>query len=292
VVLEPLAAGGIPAASVVGEPPQARVAWVDPDSGEIIARVACPPGHPSRWRPLVATEVTLVNVDGPLDRVLVVRLAADAEAVAPILALEHDPAPVRADPAGLALVRLPLGVALIGADAIGPTGEPIGRLDVAGITHLETRGAAVSGRLGMGHGMGAGIGHGHWASDLADATFEAGYDLRLPLWLPAELEMGRPRIEPDLAYHAAPPAVIVAWSDPQSSRRVLVRQTPAPLASPDPGGRGARSVQVGDSQGVLRGRGFVTLVWETGDRAFGIQIRAMEDAEDIALRVARSIPTG
>jgi hypothetical protein len=290
VVLEPLAGTGIVAASLAGDPAHARVAWVDGETGKIIARVACPPGRPSRWRPLVATEVTLLDADGPIDRVLVARLAGEATAVAPILALEEDPPSVAADPAGLVLVRMPIGVALIAADAIGPNGEPIGRIDVAGISHLETRGAAVSGRLGMGHGMGAGIGHGHWARDLDDAAFEAGYTPRLPDWVPPGLEQGRPRIEPDLAYPAAPPAVIVAWTDPQTSRRVLVRQTPAPLASPDPGGGGARTVRIGDVEGVMRGRGFATLVWETDDRAFGVQVRGMEGGEAVALRVARAIP--
>ena len=290
VALEPLSGTGIAAASLAGDPPHARIAWVDAETGKIVARVACPPGRPSRWRPVVATEVTLLDVDGPLDRVLVVRLSGEAIAVTPILALEDNPPPVAADPAGLVLVRLPIGVALIGADAIGPNGEPIGRIDVAGISHLETRGAAVSGRLGMGHGMGAGIGHGHWARDLDDAAFEAGYTPRLPAWVPSGLQQGRPRIEPDLAYPAAPPAVIVAWSDPHSSRRVLVRQTPAPLASPDPGGAGARTVRIGDLEGVMRGRGFATLVWETDDRAFGVQVRAMEGGEAVALRVARAIP--
>jgi hypothetical protein len=70
---------------------------------------------------------------------------------------------------------------------------------------------------------------------------------------------------------------------------VLLRQAPAPLASPDSGGSGARAVEVGDVAGVLRGRGMATLVWETPERAFGLQLRGIDDGEGLALRVARSI---
>ena len=40
---------------------------------------------------------------------------------------------------------------------------------------------------------------------------------------------------------------------------------------------------------MLRTRGLVTLIWETPDRAFGLQVRGVPDGEDVALRVARSI---
>jgi hypothetical protein len=48
-------------------------------------------------------------------------------------------------------------------------------------------------------------------------------------------------------------------------------------------------VKVGAATGVLRGRGLVTLVWETPERAFGLQVRGMPGAEEVALRVARSV---
>jgi hypothetical protein len=96
------------------------------------------------------------------------------------------------------------------------------------------------------------------------------------------------RVEPDIAYPAAPPALIVAWTGAETAR-VLVRQAPAPLASPDTGGRGAREVAIGDAVGVMRGRRLATLVWETPERAFGVQVRGMPDGEATALRVARSI---
>ena len=64
---------------------------------------------------------------------------------------------------------------------------------------------------------------------------------------------------------------------------------PAPLASPDTGGRDARVVEVGGAPGVLRVRGLVTLVWETPERAFGLQVRGAGLGEETALRVARSI---
>ena len=41
--------------------------------------------------------------------------------------------------------------------------------------------------------------------------------------------------------------------------------------------------------GVLRGRRLVTLVWETPERAFGLQVRGASLGEGTALRVARSI---
>ena len=86
----------IVAASVAGDPPAARVAWVDRD-GRVIARVACPPGRPSRWRPVVAAAVALDVPGLPADRVLVARLAPEAAAVRPVLASEDEP---RATPVG------------------------------------------------------------------------------------------------------------------------------------------------------------------------------------------------
>ena len=46
---------------------------------------------------------------------------------------------------------------------------------------------------------------------------------------------------------------------------------------------------MGDAVGMLRSRGLVTLVWETPDRAFGLQVRGIPDGDEVALRVARSI---
>jgi hypothetical protein len=136
--------------------------------------------------------------------------------------------------------------------------------------------------------MAAGIGAGRWVADLDEAAFEAGAAPWLPAWLPDGLVRGRPRIEPDAAYPAAPPAVVIAWNGPGEAR-ALLRQTLAPLASPDPGGRGAREVEIGSVIGVLRGRWMPTLVWETPERAFGLQVRRIPDAEAVALRIARSV---
>lgn len=279
---------GVPlvAASVAGEPPRARIAWVR-DDGAVAARVACPPGRPSRWRPVVATVVG-VSVPGLEDRVLVARVAPGVAAVRPVLAGEG-PAPVApVGDQGLALARLPAEVAVMAVEALDASGEPVGRLDRPGLSELLSDGTSVSGRLGATHGMGAGIGGGRWAPGLAEAAFEAGYDPWLPAWVPAGLERGRPRVEPDISYPAAPPAVIVTWTDPAGAR-VLLRQAPAPLASPDTGGRGAREVDVEGVVGVLRGRGLVTLVWEGPERAFGLQVRGVADGEEVALRVARSV---
>lgn len=279
--------GALVAGSVAGDPPRARIAWVEP-AGRVLARVACPPGRPSRWRPVVAAAVTVEMGDVPRDRVLVARLAPEAAALRPILASEEELAPVAAGPGGLVLARLPGEAAVIGVDALDGHGEPIGRLARAGISDLRADGSAISGRIGATHGMAAGIGGGRWAAGLAEAAFEVGYAPWLPAWLPPGLTRGLPRVEPDVAYPAAPPALVIAWTG-EDGRRVLLRQAPAPLASPDSGGSGARPVEVGDAAGVLRGRGMVTLVWETPERAFGLQLRGIDDGEGLALRVARSI---
>jgi len=276
----------IVAASVAGEPPAARVAWLTPE-GEVIARVACPPGRPSRWRPVVAAAVSL-EVPPHADRVLVARLAAEAATAQPLLASDEPAAAVPAGGEGLALARIPAEVAIIAVDAIDASGEPIGRLARPGISELRFDGSSVSGRLGATHGMGAGIGSGRWAAGLAEAAFEAGYEAWLPAWVPEGFARGRPRVEPDVAYPAAPPAIVIAWTGPDGAR-VLLRQAPAPLASPETGGRGARRVAVGPVEGVLRGPRLVTLVWELPDRAFGLQARGMAGAEEVALRVARSV---
>jgi hypothetical protein len=136
--------------------------------------------------------------------------------------------------------------------------------------------------------MAAGIGAGRWAADLDEAAFEAGYEPWLPAWLPGGLTRGLPRLEPDGAYPSAPPAVIIAWSGADDAR-VLLRQAPAPLATPELGGHGARPVAIGPAAGFLRGRWLPTLVWETPERAFGLQVRRLGDPETVILRVARSI---
>ena len=277
----------IVAASVTGDPPRVRVAWVARD-GAIVARVACPPGRPSRWRPLVAAVVTLDMGPVAEDRVLVARAAGEASAIVPILATEAPAAPVAAGPDGLVLVRLPSEAAVLAVDALDAGGEPIGRLARPGVAELRFDGSTLSGRLGATHGMGAGIGAGNWTAGLADAAFEVGYDPWLPAWLPPDLSRGRPRVEPDVSYPAAPPALVLSWSGADGAR-ILLRQAPAPLASPDTGGGGARAVEVGEWTGILRGRRLVTLVWETAERAFGLQVRGVADAEEVALRVARSV---
>jgi hypothetical protein len=280
------AGGGLPivAGSVAGDPPRARLAWVAED-GAVLARVSCPPGRPSRWRPVVAASVGL---EAPADRVLAARLAPEAVAMRPVIAGEEDATPAAPARDGLALARIGPEAIVIAVDALDERGEPIGRLVRAGVAELRFDGASVGGRLGATHGMAAGIGGGRWASTIADAAFEAGYEPWLPAWVPPGLRRGRVRIEPDIAYPAAPPALILTWAGDETAR-VLVRQAPAPLASPETGGRGARDVPIGDAVGVLRGQRLVTLVWETPDRAFGVQVRGVPEAAEVALRVARSI---
>jgi len=280
-------------ASVGGDPPRARLAWVDPAGPSAVARVACPPGRPSRPRPLVAATVVVAEPGWPPDRVLAGLVAPGVAAVRPELAGEESLPAVPTGAGGLFLARLESEAVVIGVDALDRRGEPVGRLIGAGVSELRVSGGALSGRLGLGHGMAAGIGAGRWVEDLEEAAFEAGYAPWLPTWIPPGLSPGRPRLEPDGAYPAAPPAVIVAWNGPEDAR-VLLRQAPAPLASPDPGGGPqVREVEVGGARGVLRGRVWPTLVWETPDRAFGLQVRRMADAVEVALRVARSVgPAG
>ncbi len=287
LLLAPAGDGPAVAASEAGDPPRARVAWVSPE-GVVVARVACPPGRPSRWRPVVAAVVTLEMPPLPVDRVLVCRAAPEAAAIRPLLASEDEAAPVAVGGGGLVLVRLPPEAPVLGVDALDVSGEPIGRLARAGISELRFDGSAVSGRMGATHGMGAGIGDGRWSAGLADAAFEVGYTPWLPGWIPPGLTRGMPRVEPDISYPSAPPAVVIAWTGDDGSR-VLLRQCPAPLASPDTGGRDSRLVDVGQVTAVLRRRGLVTLVWETPGRAFGLQVRGASLGEETALRVARSI---
>lgn len=278
------------AVSTVGPPTCVRIAWVDPERGEDRARVLCPPGVPSRWRPIVGAVVSLIDGGTAVDQLFVGRVAAEARAALPLLAEEATPAVTPAGPDGIVVIRLSPESMLLGVDAIGQADEPVGRLDRSGIAELQTSGGQVSGRLGSGHGMAAGIGHGRWLEDLESAMFEVGYTVVLPGWVPAGFVRSRPRLEPDLSYPFGPMAVIVTWDGPDG-RRVLVRQTVAPLASPDPGGALAHAVDINGVAGVVRGRrSFVTVVWQTETRAFGVQVQRMDDAEDIALRVARSIP--
>jgi hypothetical protein len=283
------AVGGLPvvAASLGGEPPRARVAWIDPVGGAPVARVSCPPGRPSRPRPLVAATVRLAEPGWPADRVLAGTVADGVTAVRPALAGEED-SPIVPVADGIFLARLAPDAVVLAVEALDRRGEPVGSMVRAGVGELQVTGGAIGGRFGVGHGMAAGIGAGRWVDGLEEAAFEAGYAPWLPAWLPPGLTTGRLRLEPDVAYPAAPPAVISVWSG-EGQARVLLRQAPAPLASPDPGGTTAREVEIGDARGVLRGRWLPTLVWETPERAFGLQVRGIPDSVEVALRVARSV---
>ncbi len=275
------------AASVAGDPPRTRLAWIDWRAATIAARIVCPPGRPSRMRPLVATDVR-VDQAGIDDRVIAIRVADGVSAVQLITA-DEAPAPHTAvGPEGVALVRVDLRTLVLGVDALSGGGEPVGRLDAAGIGLLSLSGGRVTGRLGASHGLAAGFGAGHWVADVEDATFEAGFTPVLPAWLPQGLECGMFHIEPDVAYPSAPPSVVVAWG--REPTRVLVRQTPGILASPDPGGARSHMVTVGSFPAIMTSRGrFATLVWEGSDRAFGVQVSGVDEPGDVALRVAASM---
>ena len=289
-----LAADGdlpIVAASVAGDPPRVRVAWVDPTTGAVLARVACPPRRTSRGRPVVASAVSLDEPSLPPDRVIAGRVDSAVTAIRIAIAGREEEPVVLAGPEGLVLVRIPLRAGVIGIDALDRRGEPVGRLVGEGVSELRFSAGDVGGRVGIGHGMAAGFGPGRLGRDLDEAAFEAGYAPLLPAWLPPGLVAGRPRVEPDVAYPAAPPAIVMAWTGGDEGR-VLLRQAPPPLAAPDIGGARAREEAIGAARGVLRGRGLATLVWETEERAFGLQVRRIADADRVALRVARSIGAG
>lgn len=289
LILEPTRDGLVVAVSRAGDPPRLRVAWVDADGGAIVARIACPPGRPSRFRPLVASVVALDGPRLPADRVLVAHLAPTASALRPVLMDDPRTGAIEAGPDGIAATRLSPDALLLAADALDAGGEAVGRLVRAGISEMRFDGVSVGGHMRSTHGMAAGIGGGHWVSDHSEAAFEAGYTPVMPGWIPPGLAPGRPRVEPDVAYPAAPPALISRW-EAADGARVLLRQAPAPLASPDPGGALARPVDVHGLPAALRGgRMLMTLVWEGPSRAFGVQVRGMVDPEAVALRVARSI---
>lgn len=279
----------IVAASVAGDPVQARIAWVK-DDGTVLARVSCPPGRPSRFRPVIATSVSLDRVDGPEDQVVVCRVAVGVTAVRAIYAGNDDEGPeAEVGEEGLALIRLPAGVAVVSLEALDSHGEPVGTLVGEGLTRLRLSGGSTSGRPGLTHGMAAGIGGGGWVADMDEAAFAAGYSPVLPGWQPESFLRSDPRVEPDVSYPAAPPAVLFVWSGPRDAR-VLLRQAPAPLAVPELSGRGSRDVDISGVTGILRGTRLVTLVWETDQRAFGVQVVRMDDAPEVAVRLARSIP--
>jgi hypothetical protein len=275
------------AASIGGDPPCTRLAWIDWRAGAIVARIACPPARPSRLRPLVATDVG-VEQAGVDDRVLAIRVAAGVAGVQVTVADSEQPPAAAIGPEHVALVRLPRDLAVVMVDALDAGGEPLGRLDAAGIGVLHLTSGRLAGRLGARHGMAAGFGAGRWTDDVEDAAFEAGFRPRLPTWLPEGLERGSFHLEPDVAYPSAPPAVAVAWG--REPRRVLVRQTPGPLPNPDmPGGR-TEPVTIGSAQGLAMTRGrFATLVWEADDRAFGVQVVGFDEPLQTALRVAASL---
>ncbi|HJZ60895.1 MAG TPA: hypothetical protein VKD47_01940 [Miltoncostaeaceae bacterium] len=275
----------VAAASVAGDPPQSRVAFIDPARAEVLARVACPPAVPSPGRPVVATAVTL---DEPLavERVLVARAAPGIAGVRPVVATDEPVPDVPVGAGGLAPVRVPVLQAIDGVEALDAKGRRVGRLAAPGIGLLAVTAGQVSGRPGIGHGMAAGFGPGVWVGD-EEVALVAGQEPLLPAWLPEGLERGRFRLEPDPAYPDGPPAVAVAWG--QEPERVLLRQAPAPLAAPDTGAGAGRVVDVAGVPGVLRGRRMATLVWERDGRAFGLQVRGVPDPPAAALRIAASL---
>lgn len=289
-VLPPEAAGGPRVAvSSTGDPSRVRAAWVTPD-GAVVARIGCPPGVPSPARPVIAT-IADIAADGASDHVLLGRVAPGVAAVRAIFpGREYVDVPVGDD--RIVAGRIPRGPMPLALDALTTDGESIGRLTQPGITELALVAGRLEGRMGASHGMAAGFGAGDTVSGLHVAETEAGYPALLPGWLPDGFVMTTVRVEPEAAYPFAPPSIAVCWvpGDHDGDARVLLRQGPGPLAVPEqPDARG-RAVDVNGGAGVIRTRGMVFLVWEAGDRAFGLQVRSIDGAEAVALAVARSIP--
>jgi hypothetical protein len=290
VVVTPLADGGASVAvSTTGDPARVRAAWVTP-SGDVVARIGCPPGVPSAVRPVVAT-IADIAADGVSDHMLLGRVAPGVAAVRALLP-ERGYVDVEVGDDGILAGRIPREHMPLALDALAPDGESIGRLTHPGITELALVAGRVEGRMGATHGMAAGFGAGDTVTSLHAAEAEAGYAAALPAWLPDGFVMATVRVEPEAAYPFAPPAIAIAWvpGEAGGDARVLLRQGPGPLAVPEqPDARG-RLVDVGGAAGVVRARGMVFLVWEAWDRAFGLQVRSIDAAEDVALAVARSIP--
>lgn len=275
------------AASVAGDPECTRVAWVDRSAPSIVARLSCPPARPSHVRPLVATDVQ-VEQAGVDDRVLAIRTVPSVAGVQVVTATEEQEPPIPVSPECVALARIGLEVLVLAVDALDRNGEPVGRLDAAGIGTMRLAGGRIAGRLGVGHGMAAGFGAGFWCATAEDAAFEAGFTPSVPAWMPTDLAPGGFHVEPDVAYPSAPPAVARAWG--AEPRRVLLRQAVGPLAAPDAGGPRAREVAVGRDTGWVMSRGrFAVLVWETDAFAYGIQVVGFDDPADVAVRVALSL---
>lgn len=275
------------AISVTGEPVRVRAAWVN-EHDEVVARLGCPPGIPSAARPVTAT-ICEVSADGVSERLVLGRVAPGvARAVA--LMTEPEPVPLDVHDGGILAGRVPDGPMLVAIDAIAPDGEPIGRVMHAGVNEMALVAGRIEGRLGASHGMAAGFGAGDTVADLPTAELEAGFTALLPEWLPEGFGMTTVRVEPEAAYPFAPPSIAIAWAPPGSDARVLLRQGPGPLAVPEvPDGRGT-GVYINGALGVLRARGMAFLVWEQGDRAFGLQVRGTGDPPGDAVRIAASVP--
>lgn len=276
------------AISRTGDPPRMRAAWVS-DTGDVVARLGCPPGVPSPVRPVIAS-VCEVSADGVTDRLLLGRAAPGVMAVRAALP-DHEAVdvPVHAD--GVVAGRLPPGPVPVAVDAIAPDGESIGRLMHSGITELALVAGRVEGRRGATHGMAAGFGAGDTVSGLDVAELEAGYPALLPSWLPEGFGMTTVRVEPEAAYPFAPPSIAIAWMPDDGDARVLLRQCPGPLASPEMPDERGTAIDIGGVTGVMRARGMAFLVWEREDRAYGLQVRGTGDPEADAVRIAASIPT-
>ena len=102
------------AVSVVGEQSRVRAAWVR-DTGEVLARVGCPPGVPSAVRPAIGTIVEVAE-NGVSDRVILGRVSKGIMA-ARLLVADPDPISMVVAASGLLAARIPTGIAVVALEA-------------------------------------------------------------------------------------------------------------------------------------------------------------------------------
>ena len=258
--------------------PRARVAWVERATAPCVARVACPPGRPSRWRPVVAAVVTLEMAPAAEDRVLVARAAPEARAIRPDAGRRGRPArrspSARRASCSCACPPRRAVIAVDALDAVGRADRPPGAR--RGLRAALRRVVASAGGWARRTAWAPASATGAGRPGLADAAFEVGYDaVAARRGSPPGLRRGRPRVEPDVSYPSAP-----AGAGPRLDRRRRRRACCCARPRRRSRARTPAAATRGRSRwasapGVLRGRGLVTLVWETPERAFGLQVRGV-----------------
>ena len=216
-------------------------------TGEVIARVACPPGRPSRWRPVVAAAVALDMAPALADRVLVARARARGGGRRCRCWRARSPrGRGRSGEEGLALVRAAArGRRSWRSTPSTPRASRSAASRAPACRSCASTASAVSGRLGATHGMGAGHrraggGPRAWPRRPSRPATTRGCPRGCrPGWSAAARAWSRTSPTRPRRRRSSSPGPA------SDGARVLLRQAPAPLASPDTGGRGAREVRGG-----------------------------------------------